>query len=69
MGMVECSILHMIQYFHLQGKLSDDWSMHGHRNGMCRECPGDELYTWVQAWSNYGENLPGSCPREDAPRV
>jgi len=43
------------------GKLSSNYSLHGHRDGTCTDCPGNALYATIRTWPRYGGSLPGSC--------
>jgi N-acetylmuramoyl-L-alanine amidase len=43
------------------GKLRATYSLHGHRDGTCTDCPGNTLYNTIQSWPRYGGKLPGSC--------
>jgi len=43
------------------GKLSSNYSLHGHRDGTCTSCPGDRLYATIQTWPRYGGRLSGGC--------
>jgi len=46
------------------GKLSANYSLHGHRDGTCTDCPGNTLYATINTWPRYGGKLPGSCALE-----
>jgi len=43
------------------GKLSSTYSLHGHRDGTCTECPGNTLYATIKTWPRYGGVLAGGC--------
>jgi N-acetylmuramoyl-L-alanine amidase len=43
------------------GKLSSNYSLHGHRDGTCTSCPGDTLYATIRTWPRYGGRLNGGC--------
>lgn len=43
--------------------VSSAYSLHGHRDGGCTDCPGDALYSEIITWPHYGGVLPGSCKR------
>jgi N-acetylmuramoyl-L-alanine amidase len=47
-----------------QAKLSGSYTMHGHRDGGCTDCPGQAFYDLIQTWNNYGGYLSG-CKAED----
>ncbi len=36
-----------------QGYLSGNYSLHGHRDVRCTECPGDVLYSIVETWPHW----------------
>jgi N-acetylmuramoyl-L-alanine amidase len=42
-------------------KVSSSYTLHGHRDGVCTECPGDTFYALLETWPNYGGQLPGGC--------
>jgi N-acetylmuramoyl-L-alanine amidase len=44
-----------------QGKLSAAYTLHGHRDGGCTDCPGQAFYDLINTWPHYGGVLPGSC--------
>jgi N-acetylmuramoyl-L-alanine amidase len=44
-----------------QGKLTNNYLIHGHRDGVCTSCPGDALYSWVMSKGNFGGKLSGGC--------
>jgi len=44
-----------------RGKLSSNYTLHGHRDGTCTSCPGNALYATIRTWPRYGGSLPGSC--------
>jgi N-acetylmuramoyl-L-alanine amidase len=43
------------------GKLSSNYSLHGHRDGTCTECPGNTFYATIRTWPRYGGQLAGGC--------
>jgi len=47
------------------GKLSSAYSLHGHRDGVCTECPGNTLYATIRTWPRYGGRLAGGCAMDD----
>jgi N-acetylmuramoyl-L-alanine amidase len=47
------------------GKLSSNYSLHGHRDGVCTDCPGNALYNTIRTWPRYGGRLAGGCALED----
>jgi N-acetylmuramoyl-L-alanine amidase len=42
-------------------KLSANYSLHGHRDGTCTDCPGNSLYATIKTWPRYGGQLAGGC--------
>lgn len=48
-----------------RGKLSSSYSLHGHRDGVCTECPGNTFYNTIRTWPRYGGRLAGGCAMED----
>jgi len=45
------------------GDIENLYSLHGHRDGGCTDCPGDALYNIIRTWPLYGGALPGSCAK------
>lgn len=43
------------------GGLSGAYTLHGHRDGGCTECPGQAFYNIIRTWPRYGGKLAGSC--------
>jgi N-acetylmuramoyl-L-alanine amidase len=43
------------------GKLSRSMSLHGHRDGVCTDCPGQTFYNLLTTYPSYGGPLPGGC--------
>lgn len=39
------------------GKISADYTIHGHRDAGCTSCPGDALYGYISRWANFGGRL------------
>ena len=33
--------------------IAEDYQLHGHRDQVCTECPGDLFYNEIQTWSHY----------------
>jgi len=43
------------------GDILTAYTLHGHRDGGCTDCPGDALYNIITGWPHYDGPLPGSC--------
>jgi N-acetylmuramoyl-L-alanine amidase len=43
------------------GKVSNTYSLHGHRDGVCTDCPGQTFYDLIRTWPRYGGRLTGGC--------
>lgn len=39
------------------GKIHVNYTLHGHRDANCRECPGDALYSEISRWKHFGGRL------------
>ncbi|XP_077521928.1 peptidoglycan recognition protein 1-like isoform X2 [Amblyomma americanum] len=39
------------------GKIRPNYTLHGHRDGNCRKCPGDALYAYIRRWRQFGGRL------------
>jgi len=38
-------------------KISKNYSLHGHRDGVCTSCPGNALYNQIKSWPKFGGGL------------
>jgi N-acetylmuramoyl-L-alanine amidase len=44
-------------------RISSSYSLHGHRDGVCTQCPGDKLYSLIKTWPRFKGKLdPVYCP-------
>jgi N-acetylmuramoyl-L-alanine amidase len=39
------------------GKISGSYALHGHRDGVCTDCPGDALYNRIRSWPRFAGQL------------
>ena len=45
-----------------QGYITTGYEMFGHRDGVCTDCPGDNLYIEIQSWPHYSyRQIPVNC--------
>lgn len=44
-----------------RGKISGSYTLHGHRDGVCTDCPGTAFYNLIKTWPRYGGRLSGGC--------
>jgi len=47
----------------MQDKAASNYTLHGHRDGDCTECPGQKFYELVRTWPHYGGQLPRNCSK------
>ena len=53
----------------VKGKTATNYTLHGHRDGGCTECPGEKLYELIRTWSHYGGKLPHNCTADQLQRL
>ena len=45
----------------VQGKTATNYTLHGHRDAGCTDCPGQKLYDLIRTWPHYAGKLPHNC--------
>ena len=55
-------VKHVLTPVHFQGYITTGHEVFGHRDGVCTDCPGDQLYQEIQTWSSYSfRDIPIDC--------
>lgn len=46
-----------------KGYLSEEYTLHGHRQVRATECPGDALFNEIKKWPNFSEDVETTTPK------